>query len=297
MMHTETLPIMRTYPTIVQSIGLSGILIALMLVVSPLTLVLNPILGKDLSMLSYYLITTGGAFWIINRIRKNVTGETSFVLAIDARIVPVIVIATVALIFGIISPVSTLIPMPEVFKDMFRSMLDDTGVAGFVMLVIAAPIFEELIFRGIMLEGLLRKYSPQTSIFLSSFLFGLVHLNPWQFITGFILGIFLGWVYYNTRSVLPSIIIHAAANFCSFVAWMFVDKETVFDETIFTMYGGAGNLALVILICAITTAMCIYFLTNQFRKTAPVIQAAGHDHATPDTNNITHRSNEPGVDS
>lgn len=293
MMHIETQPV-RTYPTIAQSFGLSGILIALMLVISPVTLLLNPILGKALSMLVYYLITTGSAFWIANSIRRNVTGEASFVLVLDARIVPLIIVATVAIIFGVISPLSTLIPMPEAFKEMFRGMVDHTGVAGFVMLVIAAPVFEELIFRGIMLEGLLRKYSPQTSIFVSSFLFGFVHLNPWQFITGFILGIFSGWVYYKTRSLLPSIIIHAAANLCSFVAWMFVDKETVFDETIFTMYGGVGNLALVILICVIATAICVHFLMRQFMTSGSEIPPASINETTPVTDDIT-QGNEPGV--
>lgn len=287
MMHIETQPVMRTYPTIAQSFGLSGILIALMLVISPVTLVLNPILGKALSLLVYYLITTGGTFWIVNSIRRNVTGEASFVLAMDARIIPFIVIATVALIFGVISPLSTLIPMPEAFKEMFRGMVDQTGVAGFVMLVIAAPVFEELIFRGIMLEGLLRKYSPQTSILVSSFLFGFVHLNPWQFITGFILGIFSGWVYYKTRSLLPSIIIHAAANLCSFVAWMFVDKDTVFDDTIFTMYGGVWNLALVIIVCAITTAICIHFLIRQFKTTKSEMPMTSNKAETSVTDDIT----------
>jgi hypothetical protein len=74
-----------------------------MLVISPVTLLLNPILGKALSMLVYYLITTGSAFWIANSIRRNVTGEASFVLVMDARIVPLIIIATVALIFGVIA--------------------------------------------------------------------------------------------------------------------------------------------------------------------------------------------------
>lgn len=46
-------------------------------------------------------------------------------------------------------------------------------------MVIAAPVLEELIFRGMMLEGLLKKYSPVTSIIISSILFGVAHLNPW----------------------------------------------------------------------------------------------------------------------
>lgn len=41
--------------------------------------------------------------------------------------------------------------------------------------LILAPVFEEIIFRGILLRGLLPRYSSMLSIVLSSLLFALIH--------------------------------------------------------------------------------------------------------------------------
>lgn len=133
-------------------------------------------------------------------------------------------------------------------------------------MVIAAPILEELIFRGIILDGLLKKYSPLKSILVSSFLFGMVHLNPWQFIAGLLIGIFCGWVYYRTRSLLACIIIHFAANLSGFSVRFFIDIEAHMDDTIFEMYGGITNLIAVIFVSIIAITTCIYVLNKEFEK-------------------------------
>lgn len=137
--------------------------------------------------------------------------------------------------------------MPEFMKEIFRGSRSQTGVSTFILMVIAGPILEELIFRGIILDGLLSKYTPLKSILISSLLFGLVHLNPWQFVTGFMIGIFMGWVYYNIRSVLPTIIIHAAGNLVVFSVRIFADAESSLNSTLADSYGGITNFVLAII--------------------------------------------------
>jgi membrane protease YdiL (CAAX protease family) len=134
--------------------------------------------------------------------------------------------------------------------------------------VIAAPILEELIFRGIILDGLFKKYSPIKSILISSMLFGLVHLNPWQFVAGLIIGIFSGWVYYRTRSLSFSIIIHAAANLSGFAFRYFIDFDASMDDTLVEMYGGLTNLILAIIGSIIIVAVCVYLLSKEFSRAA-----------------------------
>lgn len=267
-MEITTEPITKTYPNVAQSFGIAGIVIAASLLLIPINFGLREMLGDDAATLSYYVLAMGIAFWIVNTIRARITGEDSFVVAVDnARMIPLIILTTLALLFGIISPLSTLIPMPEVLKEMFRNMASQTSVFAFIMLVVAAPVFEELIFRGIMLEGLLKQYTPLKSIVISSLLFGLVHLNPWQFITGFVIGIFSGWVYYRTRSLMPSIIIHAAANLTAFLVRLLIaGDDSVFDQTVFDMYGGLTNLFAVIVGSIIVIAVCVQLLSKGFEK-------------------------------
>ena len=124
-------------------------------------------------------------------------------------------------------------------------MSTQTSIYSFLMLVIAAPVFEEFIFRGIMLDGLLKKYTPITAILLSSFLFGFVHLNPWQFVTGMIIGIFSGWVYYRSKSLTYSILIHAVVNLSGFILRLLGPEQQMNAESLSEIYGGKINALLI----------------------------------------------------
>lgn len=91
-------------------------------------------------------------------------------------------------------------------------------------LLISFPsIFEEVAFRGIVLTVFLGKYSERKSIIFSSLGFGLMHLLNltngrelvWvmgQVVWAFILGLFYGYVFIRTRSLLPLMIFHYLGN-------------------------------------------------------------------------------------
>lgn len=255
------------YPNVAQSFGITGIVILGMLLLLPVNLLLNKLIGKEASMLIYYLLAIGIPFWVVYSIRKSKTNCHSFNLTIENnRIIPLVIIGTIALHFGIIAPIGNSIPIPESMKKVFMDLGSQTGVFTFFSMVIAAPILEELIFRGIILDGLLKKYSPTKSILISSFLFGLAHLNPWQFVTGLILGIFSGWVYYRTKSLSFSIIIHAATNLGGFLVRFFIDIDSLMDDTLLEMYGGFTNLILAIVSSILIVAVCIYFLLKEFER-------------------------------
>lgn len=98
-------------------------------------------------------------------------------------------------------------------------------VSFFIAAVLLAPFCEEFFFRGILLNGLLNnKISPIKAILFSSFLFGTVHMNPWQFIGAFSAGSLIGLIYLKTHSLLLCILLHALNNGLGFLI-ILVDKE------------------------------------------------------------------------
>lgn len=263
-----TAPANRNYPNIAQSFGITGIVILGILLMSPVRLALGQLIGDEAALLVYYLLGIGIPFWIVYAIKTNKTGDSSFNLSLEnKRIIPFLIVGTLALLFGIIIPIISLFPMTESIQKTFMVFVNQTGVFTFILLVFAAPVFEELIFRGIILEGLLKKYSPILSILISSLLFGIVHLNPLQFITGFILGIFSGWVYYKTRNLLYSVIIHATCNLIGFLSrYMAGNDMSSVDSSLSEIYGGLINLVLVIIGSIIVFLGCIYFTRKYLNK-------------------------------
>lgn len=83
--------------------------------------------------------------------------------------------------------------------------------------LILAPVLEEIIFRGILLRGLLTRYSSALSIVLSSLLFALIHINMTQITPAFLLGLLFGLIFVKTHSLIFTIILHFWANAISWI--------------------------------------------------------------------------------
>jgi membrane protease YdiL (CAAX protease family) len=104
-----------------------------------------------------------------------------------------------------------LLPVPTSFFDGWFYMPQNT----FVLLVSMAlfPAFtEEIFFRGIVTRRFCKTYTLRKAIVLNAVLFGVIHLNPWQAVNAFFLGIFLGWIYWRYKSIWLCMFIHAYHN-------------------------------------------------------------------------------------
>ena len=110
--------------------------------------------------------------------------------------------------------VRAILPAPEwVMEFLLELVGGKQSLWGSVLiLVIVAPLTEEFLFRGLILDGFLRKYSIRKSILVSALLFAVFHLNPWQFVGAFALGTLFAWWRVNTGSILPGILGHAFYN-------------------------------------------------------------------------------------
>lgn len=96
---------------------------------------------------------------------------------------------------------------PGSSEDLFAGGLGVT-----VLVCLIAPMVEEMLFRGIILRSFLRQYPSGTAIVHSAAVFGLAHLNAYQFLVAFVIGLILGKLYERTRSLLPGILLHGCYN-------------------------------------------------------------------------------------
>ena len=138
------------YPSIGQSWGIVGIVILAMLLFSPVNMILNKVLGEEISFLVYYLLAMGVPFGIAHLIRNKRTGINTYNFSLSSfKIMAFVSISIIAIQTGIISPIVNSLPMPEFMQKIFLEFANQNGVFSFIAIVIAAPIIEELIFRGI----------------------------------------------------------------------------------------------------------------------------------------------------
>ena len=99
------------------------------------------------------------------------------------------------------------------------------------LLLIVAPVTEELLFRGLILRGLLSRYGAVTAVLISALLFALFHVNPWQMPGAFLIGGILGWWYVQTGTVTPCLLGHAAYNAIPLIALAIMPPLPGFTET------------------------------------------------------------------
>ncbi len=124
------------------------------------------------------------------------------------------VIGTSILLSEIDNLLRVFLPPPALFTNLLESLVgaQESLWGSVVLLVVIAPLTEELLVRGLILRGFLSHYTARKAILASAVFFGLIHLNPWQFIGATTWGILFAWWFIQTRSILPCLFGHALVN-------------------------------------------------------------------------------------
>lgn len=231
----------KVYPSITQGFALIGILILISIILAfPaywLKHHIDPQYQPALESI-LYVVSIVMLLLFAFAMRKSVRLQWS-------KVSWEVLLLTIPLILSLYilnDPLDSIIPMPEFFKNMYNQTYP-VNLYSILAFCIAAPLFEEMIFRGVVLQGFLKRYSPTKAIIVSALIFSLAHLNPVQFLTAFTLGLLLGWIYWKTNSLLSSIFIHACNNIISFaIQWLTSDlfsfQKTMGDAKIYYIVYG-----------------------------------------------------------
>ena len=107
-------------------------------------------------------------------------------------------------------------PVPEDFvriQDFMRidSLSSALLIIGVVVLI--APLLEEMIFRGFFQRILEYRLKDVTkAVLFSALTFAVVHFNPWWVVQIYLIGLFFGYVAWRTNSIWIPFLLHALNN-------------------------------------------------------------------------------------
>jgi len=96
-----------------------------------------------------------------------------------------------------------------------------------IAVVVLAPIAEEVFFRGVVFNALLREGGRRWAFIGSSALFALIHISVVALLPIFLLGLALAWVYQRTGNLLAPIAMHATVNGISVALALFIRFDVV----------------------------------------------------------------------
>lgn len=212
-----------------RSVGL-GVLIAIGLLLAGTIVVaifdpeLDSEAGRDAAQLVVALALGGTALGFAVSDARGMLGGAFERLGLTRLAISAIGLAALAWLayLGVAAVLSPLLSPEQ--EDITRELGTDEGslvsiVAAGLLIVIAAPLSEEMFFRGFVFSGLRRSTSLWPAAFVSGLIWGSLHLgagNPGVAIQLSIFGVILAWLYERSGTLWAPIIAHAINNSIAF---------------------------------------------------------------------------------
>lgn len=120
--------------------------------------------------------------------------------------------AGVSIALNIVIALTNMAGKDTAFVEVSDSITSNPLIVTIICAGILIPIVEEILFRGLIFNRIKCQYNFVAGLLISSLLFGIYHGNIVQGIYATLLGIFIGFAYHKTKSILIPIFIHMGGN-------------------------------------------------------------------------------------
>lgn len=176
---------------------------------------LSAVLGGDVNLYYAGLSLAAGALFVkllFQRTGESMELREGICLAGAAEAVGTALLLFVLINF-IVSPVLfQFFPVSAGNYEATVTGMLEVPMAALWQVMVIAPLWEELIFRGFILKRALRRWSSVFSILLTSVLFGILHMSVVQGLSAAAAGLLLCHFYVRRRSVGLNILAHSLYN-------------------------------------------------------------------------------------
>lgn len=218
-----------------------------------------------LSSLCNYILPFPIFYWLMKKLESHEIEKES--VGVKKFLLYIAITMTLMWIGNIIGLTITFLlggAMQSDIANPVHELIQNTHIWFNILIVsLAAPIFEELFFRKMLIDRSI-KYGARISIILSALLFGLFHGNLNQFFYAFLMGGFFSYVYIKTGKVIYTIVLHAIVNLMGSVVSIMVVSSLTNLQTYFNPLD-AFVLILYIIILFVFLLIGIYGLF-QYKK-------------------------------
>ena len=234
----------------------------------------NPIILNDINLTSIiasvcnYILPLPIFLYLMNKLEKQEIHSNK--LTIKKFIVYIAISLTLMWIGNLIG-----LTITEILGNLIQSeianpiveTIDSSSVyTNLLLMVIMAPIFEEIIFRKLLIDRTI-KYGKGVSILLSALIFGLFHGNLNQFFYAFLIGGFFAYVYIKTGKIIYTILLHLTVNFFGSIISVIVGNSLNNMNTMANLpIAYAGIIIIYFLIYVLIVIVGVIGLLKNYKK-------------------------------
>jgi len=155
------------------------------------------------------------------------------------------------------------VEMSEATEESLKAIYESPLWLQFLALAVLAPIFEEIIFRGIILARSLYWMPKWVAVIVSAVLFGIWHMNVSQLVYAIPIGILLAVLYIRYRNIIVCMAAHCACNTASIIITQLSNDESN-ENLLWIVFG-------VLLLLTIVTAIPLFTAKLKLINAAKVV--------------------------
>ena len=154
--------------------------------------------------------------------------KSRFAIRLFSRVTPggvLLAACCAALLFALLDRgldplLESAFPQSEAAYQEMLDALRRAPAASLLRVCVLAPVVEETLMRGLVLDGLQAGYGVGIALLVSAALFALLHFNMVQTLSALVCGLVLGLLYLKTGSVGCCIFAHAGYNLLSYLVML-----------------------------------------------------------------------------
>ena len=142
-------------------------------------------------------------------------------------------------------------------EDVIKLFIGQGSLFSSLMIVaLLAAVSEELLFRSVIQKGLIKLFkNAHVAIIVTAFVFSAFHGDFFGFVPRFILGLMLGYMFWMSGSIFPSMLMHFVNN--ATIVILYYLNTRGFSNIDVEHFGSTDNVLVIILSLITTVAIFI----------------------------------------
>jgi CAAX amino terminal protease family. len=150
-----------------------------------------------------------------------------------------------------------------------EQMLNVTTIGGLLINILVMALIpaigEELTFRSVIQQFLVKTFkNAHVGIFLAAFIFSAIHLQFYGFLPRMLLGLFLGYFFYCSKSIWVPILMHFLNNGTAVIIYYLNNIGKTQAEM--DSFGSSQNVGIIVISAILTIGLLVYAWKQKQKK-------------------------------
>ena len=157
----------------------------------------------------------------------------------------------------------------ELIEKTFGNLIHADNIVEMTLVVITISIVpaicEEVMFRGYIQRSFEFKFKPYFAALLTAVFFALYHFNPYGLIPLAIIGFYLGFAAYSSKSLFIPMVIHFLNNFFAVLLYFIIGDDELFKSNVTDPESLNANIIYFFILLVLFIAT-IYLIKNYYNR-------------------------------